>query len=74
MILGTDWLRQHGVTIYCDFGCMRIGNKRYVNLEEDIHVALAARIKYNTVLKPHFATICCAKLRPNPELPCRVDY
>ena len=74
LILGTDWLRQHGVRIYYDLGCMRIENKRYVNLEEDIHVSSVARIKYNTVLKPHSATICYAKVRPNPDLPVRVDY
>ena len=74
LILGTDWLRQHGVRIYYDLGCMRIENKRYVNLEEDIHVSSVARIKYNTVLKPHSATVCYAKVRPNPDLPVRVDY
>ena len=74
LILGTDWLRQHGVRIYYDLGCMRIENKRYVNLEEDIHVWSVARVKYNTVLKPHSATICYAKVRPNPDLPVRVDY
>ena len=74
LILGTDWLRQHGVQIYYDLGCMRIENKRYVNLEEDIHVLSVARIKYNTVLKPHSATICYAKVRPNPDFPVRVDY
>ena len=74
LILGTDWLRQHGVRIYYDLGCMRIENKRYVNLEEDIHVSSVARIKYNTVLKPHSASICYAKVRPNPDLPVRVDY
>ena len=74
LILGTDWLRQHGVRIYYDLGCMRIENKRYVNLEEDIHVSSVARIKYNTVLKPHSATICYAKVRPNPDFPVRVDY
>ena len=74
LILGTDWLRQHGVRIYYDLGCMRIENKRYVNLEEDIHVSSVAMIKYNTVLKPHSATICYAKVRPNPDLQVRVDY
>ena len=74
LILGTDWLHQHGVRIYYDLGCMRIENKRYVNLEEDIHVSSVARIKYNRVLKPHSATICYAKVRPNPDLPVRVDY
>ena len=74
LILGTDWLRQHGVRIYYDLGCMRIENKKYVNLDEDIHVSSVARIRYNTVLKPHSATICYAKVRPNPDLPVRVDY
>ena len=74
LILGTDWLRQHGVRIYNDLGCMRIENKRYVNLEEDIHVSSVARNKYNTVLKPLSATICYAKVRSNPDLPVRVDY
>ena len=35
LILGTDWLRRHGVQIYCDLGCIKIGNKRYVTFEED---------------------------------------
>ena len=39
MILGTDWLKNHGVRIYYDLGCIRIGDKNYVNLEEDIHIA-----------------------------------
>ena len=38
LILGTDCLRQLGVWIFYDLGCMRIGNKRYVKLQEDIHV------------------------------------
>ena len=39
-----------------------------------IQVSSVARIKYNTVLKPHSATICYAKARPNPDLLVRVYY
>ena len=39
-----------------------------------IQVLSVARIKYNTVLKPHSATICYAKVRQNPDLPARVHY
>ena len=39
-----------------------------------IQVSWVARIKNNTVLKPHYATICYAKVRPNLDLPVRVDY
>ena len=74
LILGTDWLRQHGVRIYYDLGCLRIANKTYVNLEEDIHVSSVARIKYTTLLKPHSATICYGKIRQNPDIPIKTDY
>ena len=74
LILGTDWLRQHGVRIYYDLGCLRIVNKTYVNLEEDIHVSSVARIKYTTLLKPHSATICYGKIRQNPDIPVKTDY
>ena len=51
MILGTDWLKNHGVRIYYDLGCIRIGDKNYVNLEEDIHIASVVRMKSTTVIK-----------------------
>ena len=74
LILGTDWLRQHGVQKYYDLGCMRIGNKTYVSLGEYINVSSVARVKYNTVFKTHSATICYVKVRPNLDLPIRVNY
>ena len=74
LILGTDWLLQHGVSIYYGLGCLRIANKTYVNLEEDFHVSSAARIKYTTLLKPHKATICYGKIWQNPYIPVKTDY
>lgn len=74
LILGSDWLLQNGVRIYFDLGCLRVGDKTYVNLEEDIHVSSVARIKYTTILKPHTATICYGKVRQNPDLPAKVNY
>ena len=61
LILGTDWLCQHGVRIYYDLGCMKIEKKKYVNFEEDIHVLSVSRIQYNTVKNTfcNYVTILC---------------
>ena len=40
----------HGVRIYYDLGCIRIGDKNYVNLEEDIHIASVVRMRSKTVV------------------------
>ena len=74
LILGTDRLRQHGVRIYFDLGCIRIGDKNYVNLEEDIHIASVIRIKSTTVIKPQTATICYGKVKYNPDIPTEQSY
>ena len=74
LILGTDWLRQHGVRIYYDLGYFKIVNKTYVNLEVDIHISSVARIKYTTLLKPYSATLCYGKIRQNPDIPVKIDY
>ena len=71
LILGTDWLRQHGIRIYYDLGCLSIANKTYVNLEEDVHISSVARIKYTTLLRPHSATIFYGKIRQNPDIPVK---
>ena len=72
--LGTDFLRQVGVRIFYDLGCLRIANKTYVNMEEDIYISSVARIKNTTLLKLHLATICYGKLRQNPDIPVKTDY
>lgn len=73
LILGQDWLKQNGVRLYFDLGCLRI-NGTYVNLEEDIHIASIVRMKYTTVLKPQTAQICFGKVRQNPDIPCGQNY
>ena len=45
LILGMDWLKQNNVRIYFDLKCLRINGKHYVNIEEDIHVGSAVRMK-----------------------------
>ncbi len=76
LILGQDWLKQNGVRIYFDLGCLRIGNKNktYVNLEEDIHIASVVRLKNTTVIKPQTAKICYGRVRQNPDLPSEGSY
>jgi len=61
LILGRDRLKQNGVRLYFDLGCMRVG-KAYVSLEEDIHISSIVRIAKNTILKPQTMTICIVKL------------
>ena len=70
----TDWLRRNGVRIYFDLDCIRIGDKNYVNLEEDIHIATVIRIKSTTVIKPQTATICYGKVKYNPDVPTEQSY
>lgn len=74
VILGVDWLTKHGVRIYFDLGCLRIGEKQYVSLEEDIHISSIVRIKNSTILKPQTAKICYGKVRCHPDLKNNVDY
>ena len=70
LILGIDWL----VIIYYELECLRIANKTYVNLEEDIHISSISRLKYTTLLKSHSAAICYGKIRQNPGIPLKRDY
>ena len=51
IILGRDWLKQFGVFMYYDLGCIRIG-KSYVKMEEDIHISSLDRHTAHTVIKP----------------------
>ena len=50
IILSRDWLKQCGVCIYYNSGCIRIG-KSYVKIEEDIHISLLARLTAQTVIR-----------------------
>ena len=52
----------------------RISGKHYVNLEEDIQIASAVRIKRTCLIKPQTAMICYGKVRENPDLPSRQSY
>ncbi len=64
MLLGRDFLRNNGVRLYFDLGCLRI-NGVYVPLEEDIHIASLIRLKHKIILKPQTANVCSGKLQRN---------
>ena len=51
IILGRDWLKQFGVCMYYDLGCIRVG-KSYVKLEEDLHISSIVRLATKTQIKP----------------------
>ena len=68
VILGQDWLKENGVRLYYDLGCMRLG-KTYVQLQEDIHISSILRISKDTTLQPQTATICHVKLNKGFTVP-----
>ena len=68
VILGQDWLKENGVRLYYDLGCMRLG-KTYVQLQEDIHISSILRISKDTTLQPQTATICHVNLNKGFTVP-----
>ena len=50
LILGRDWLKQFGVHMYYDIGCIRIG-KSYVKIDEDIYISSFARLEVHTIIR-----------------------
>ena len=51
LILGRDWLKQFGVHMYYDLGCIRVG-KSCIKLEEDLHISSVPRLTTETIIKP----------------------
>ena len=43
ILLGRDWLKQFGVYMSYDLGCIRTG-KSYAKMEEDIHISSLATL------------------------------
>ena len=62
IILGRDWLKQFGVHMYYDLGCIRVG-KSYVKMEEDIHISSLIRLKHKAVIKPQTHKLVGKRLR-----------
>ena len=48
--------------------------KKYANLEEDIHIASTVIIKKTCLIKPQTSMICYGKVRENPDLPVGQSY
>ena len=66
IILGRDWLKQFGVHMYYDLGCIRVG-KSYVKLEEDLHISSSVRLATKTQIKPQTAKFCMCKVKGNKQ-------
>ena len=54
LILGLDFMKSHKARIYFDLKSMRIDDKVYVNLEEDIHIASTVRINHKNLSQLNF--------------------
>ena len=60
IILGRDWLKQFGVCMYYDLGCIRVG-RSYIKLEEDLHISSIVRLATKTKLNPKLLSFVCVK-------------
>ena len=67
IILGRDWLKQFGVHMYYDLGCIRVG-KSYIKLEEDLHISSIARLTTKTIIKPQSGNVCLCRVKGNEQV------
>ena len=67
IILGRDWLKQSGVHMYYDLGCIRVG-KSYIKLEEDLHISSIARLTTETIIKPQSGKVCLCRVKGNDQV------
>ena len=67
-------MKNDNVRLYFGLECLRINDKHYVNLEEDIHIESTVRMKKTSLIKRQTAINCKRKVRENPELPVGQDY
>ena len=66
IILGRDWLKQFGVCMYNDLGCIRVG-KSYIKLEEGLCISSIVRLATKTKIKPQTAKLCMCKVKGNKQ-------
>lgn len=62
VILGRDFLTNHGVRLYFDLGVLRIDDV-YIPLEQDSHIASVVRLEKETLLKPNTAYVIRGQVR-----------
>ena len=67
-ILGRDWLKDNGVRLYFDLGCLRLKSK-YIELQENCHIAALLRTDREFVIKPQTMTICYVKINQGFQIP-----
>ena len=66
IILGRDCLKQFGVHMYYDLGCIRVG-KSYIKLEEDVHISSIARLTTEIIIKPQSGKVCLYRVKGNEQ-------
>ena len=64
-IMGTDFMKEHGVRIYFDLRKVRVGNV-YVPYEQDMHIASLVRTRATTVIKPQTAVRVRVQRKDSP--------
>ena len=66
IILGRAWLKQFGVCMYYDLGCIRVG-KSDVKLEKELHISSIVRLATKTQIKSQTAKFCMCKVKGNKQ-------
>ena len=67
IILGRDWLKQFGVCMYYDLGCIRV-SKSFIKLEEDLLISSIARLPTETIIKPQSRKVCLCRVKGNKQV------
>ena len=67
IILGRDWLKQFGMHMYYDLGCIRVG-KSYIKLEEYLQISSMARLTTETIIKPQSGKVCLCRIKGNEQV------
>ena len=66
-VLGRDWLKQFGVQMYCNLGCVQVG-KSNVKGEEDFYISSHVRPGTKKTIKPQTGNLCWGKIMGNTQL------
>ena len=67
IILSRDWLKQFGVCMYYDLGCIRVG-KSYLKLEEDHNISSITRLTTEIIIKPQSGRVCLHRVKGNEHV------
>ena len=66
-ILGRDWLRQQGVRLYFDLGCLTVNNE-YISFVPDAHIANILRTISSIKIQPNQTMVCSTRAKKSADI------